>query len=243
MPASAIPSPKGCFLPVLYEDDEILALHKASGVHSVAQSANDTECAVNAALAHFPKLAGIGKSALEPGLVHRLDQGTSGVLLFAKTQKEYERIREIWKSPLVQKSYLARISSSELKHHAQSLELPLEICIPLGHSAKSSKKMIAISSKKMERQIRGKPLRALTRIHRIDFLSNNQADLEIQIETGLMHQIRVHLAYLGYPIVGDSVYGGEKATRLMLHAWRLRLPLACQAHLTIEAALDPIFKV
>lgn len=231
----ALPAPDGCFLPVVYEDSELLILHKSSGVHSLPLSPTETHSAVSAALAHVPTLAGVGRGGLEPGLLHRLDQGTSGLLVFAKNQLEYDRLRELWKKGGVQKVYRTWVGISPLAEPLTTF--PKVIRTPLAHSAKSSKRMIAVTSKMLERQIRGKPLPAVTRIKACHRKGELMADLEIEIETGVMHQIRCHLASLGMPILGDTTYGKTTAKRLLLHAWRLALPLQSGVLLKLEAEL------
>src|ERR671925_567284 len=88
----ALLSKRGPFLPMIYEDETLLVIHKASGVPSVPHDEDETETAVGAALAHTSALIGIGNRPLEPGLLHRLDTGTSGLLVFAKSQAEFTRL-------------------------------------------------------------------------------------------------------------------------------------------------------
>ncbi|MGZ3697496.1 MAG: RluA family pseudouridine synthase [Bdellovibrionota bacterium] len=206
---------------ILYEDERILALNKPSGMHSVPHSLEESGTAVHAALKHCPALQGIGARELEPGLLHRLDAGTSGVLLFAKTQAEFDRLRALWKSPSVTKTYRAIVSG----------DAPLgEYRLTLAHSAKSSKRMLV--EPKHQNLIRGNLLPTLTRITAV-----SGHDVTLEIETGVMHQIRASLAHLGAPILGDEIYRGEAASRLMLHAWKLLLTCASGEPLTIEAPL------
>ncbi len=235
----AMPSPRGCFLPIMYEDRDLLILHKKSGTPSLPLSPHETETAVNAALAHAPEIAGVGRGGLEPGLLHRLDTGTSGLLVFAKTMAEYKRLRTLWKNGKVEKRYRAIVTVQE---GAQTLDdLPMTLTFPLAHDRKSSKKMVAyLASSK----IRGKPLPAETIILKAKELSpprRGHLDLEIQIHTGVMHQIRCHLSTIGWPIVGDPIYGGSPADRLWLHAWKLKIPLRSGTVLSLEAQLPQLF--
>ena len=208
-------------------------------MHSVPHKATETHTAVAAALLHCPALSGIGHATLEPGLLHRLDQGTSGLLVFAKSQLEFERLRKEWKQQKVEKVYRTwvAISSDEIP------SLPLTLSTPLAHSGKSSKRMIAVRPQSRS-SIRGKPLPAVTHLLKVHsrYSDQNCADLEIQIDTGVMHQIRCHLASVGLPILGDPIYGGKAhtdriQTRLWLHAWRLTLPLQSGAILRLQSAL------
>lgn len=246
---NASASRKGAFLPVIYEDEDLLVLHKASGVPSVPHSPQETETAVGAALAHAPQLAGIqGARPLEPGLLHRLDTLTSGILAFAKSTSEYERLRGVWRANQVRKVYRARVPAvanpRALHRVAPLAELrePMELAFPLGRDPKSSRRMLALVGRAANTRIRGKPLAALTKIQRVQtgpLQPGREASLELELEirTGVMHQIRVTLAAIGYPIVGDPIYRGSASERLWLHAWRLELPLKSGVQLKLQAAL------
>lgn len=210
---------------VLYEDELLIALNKPTGLPSAPIHAAEESSAVALALKHFPGLPKIKTRKLEPGLVHRLDTGTSGVLLFAKTQAEWERLRELWKRREVTKIYRAIVSSGTKPVGPDHRKIPLPHAIdwPLAHDAKSAKRMRALrpDSRTPKSSIRGKPHPARTIILAAEPLSRDRFDLTIQIETGVMHQIRCHLAALGTPIAGDAIYRGETAPRLWLHAWKL----------------------
>ncbi len=231
---------RDCFLPIIYEDEDLLVLNKASGVPTLPHTHSETETAVGAALAHAPVLAQVGGKPLEPGLLHRLDTGTSGLLVFAKSETEFQRLRQVWKTGWVKKIYRALVKKKASVYLKQIdfKKLPYTISYPMGHSAKSSKKMIVFTSEKKQLSlIRGKPLKALTVIKKIGKLGPDFFDLEIEIKTGVMHQIRCHLAAISWPIVGDSVYKGMRSSRLWLHAWKLVLPLKTGVLLDLEAEL------
>jgi 23S rRNA pseudouridine1911/1915/1917 synthase len=215
---------------IVFENDELLVLNKPSGMPSLPLREGERGTAVEEALARCPSVAGVGKAGLEPGLLHRLDTGTSGLLAFAKTQAAFERLRALWKSGEVEKTYRAIVERGVSP-------LPARIETPLGRSAKSAKRMLAILKPEHERRIRGKALPARTDIVRTEsVLAGTKLDVEVRIHTGVMHQIRCHLASAGHPIAGDPVYG-EAADRLWLHAWRLRLPLRSGVVLSLEAKL------
>lgn len=240
---SALPEPGGCKLRVLHEDDELLAFEKPSGMPSLPHSSHETGTVVNHAIAHAPALTDVFIDSLEPGLLHRLDTGTSGALLFAKTEAAFARWREAWKTPQVVKVYRALVHAAEIppEHAADPTyvpppeptkwRLPLTIAHPIGHDAKSKKRMRVVDSDKEARRVRGTPQPALTRVTAVRALSDGRYDLTIEIETGVMHQIRAHLSYLGFPILGDTRYGREVSeSRLWLHAWKC---------MTIESPLPP----
>lgn len=251
----ALPSPQGCFLPVVYEDSQLLVLNKASGVASVPHSALETGTAVNAALAHFPGLALItaaataSRSPLEPGLLHRLDTGTSGLLVFAKTPEEFERLLELWRKRQVRKIYRCLVVQTT----ACEVRFPHTISFPLGHDVKSTKRMKMLRSAEHS-GIRGKALPATTHLRKIcgqfPYRSREAElsllDLEVEIETGVMHQIRCHLSGVGLPILGDPLYGKSVPelsvpltlpNRLWLHASRLEIPLTDGMALSLVAEL------
>jgi 23S rRNA pseudouridine1911/1915/1917 synthase len=211
-PAPPVPRPEGCGIEVVHEDEHCCVFYKPSGMPSEPIAPGEKDTALNHALAHDPGLK----------LLHRLDTGTSGLLAFARNEEAYQRLRLAWQQGRVRKFYRARVTT------ALPPPFPRLIDAPLGHDPKSSRRMIVA---KPGRKIRGKPLPARTTLLGCRPLSGlesptGQAVYEVSIElhTGVMHQIRVHLAWLGSPILGDGVYGGEAAERLWLEAWRLDLP-------------------
>ncbi len=222
---------------VLLENDELLVIDKPSGMPSVSLSTDETGTATHWVLARYPQIAAAGPAPLEGGLLHRLDTGTSGVLAFAKTRADWERLRLAWSTPAVSKVYLARVSASA---KASATPLPLhpgqEISTPLSRLKKSSRRVVALvpGHPYRDSQLKGPALPAMTRILAVHPIisaapardsSSPVFEVEVQILTGVMHQIRCHLASLGWPLLGDNVYGGAPAPRLALHAWKLKLPL------------------
>jgi 23S rRNA pseudouridine1911/1915/1917 synthase len=227
-------------VPTVYEDRDLLVLHKPTGIPSMPQDSAESRTAVGVALAYCPAIAQVGRGAqgerggLEPGLIHRLDTGTSGLLVFAKHQDEYERLRLLWRERSIRKVYRAITPSPD-----SPWSLPLRIGTPLAHDAKSAKRMMAWTPDTRASAFRGKPLQAVTWIREARDLYAGGLDLTIEIETGVMHQIRCHLSTLGVPILGDPVYRGAPGHRLWLHAWQLYIPLADGAALHLIAALPP----
>jgi 23S rRNA pseudouridine1911/1915/1917 synthase len=224
---------------ILHEDDGLIVFNKPAGLPSTAQQGQDFGTAVHEALARIPQLPFQG--TLERGLLHRLDTGTSGALAFAKTEAAYSHYRSMWKAA-VGKVYRAvvhpsgKVAPSAIK--ALIARLPRELRLEIGHDAKSSRRMrvldpsLELPMKEQLRRTRGKPQPSHTIIERAHSLAEARLDLEIRITTGVMHQIRVTLAHLGLPIVGDAIYRGEESSRLWLHAWKLIL-----GGKTIEAPL------
>ena len=248
---------------IIYESKDLLVLNKPSGIPSAPLREDESRTAVGFALEYLPSLAEVrGHHMREAGLLHRLDTGTSGLLVFAKTQAEFDRLRAAWKKREVVKHYRAVVVENKWEKEIESRKqngvdatrtakaetrataipvphwpkLPHLLDWPMGHSAKSAKRMIAIKEPKQLRAIRGKTLPASTRIIGIKKI-DPYLDVTIHLETGVMHQIRCHLAAYGWPLVGDVVYKGPAAERLWLHAWRLNIPTRNSATLSLEAPL------
>lgn len=181
-------------LPVLYEDDAMIAVDKPAGLLTVA---TDNE---KLATAFVTVSAMLGT---RPAVVHRLDRETSGVLLFAKTHAVRDKLQANWDR--VEKTYLAIVSGTPPKEGVIDNFLiegkSLKVRVGNGPGAK----------------------RAVSRYRVLE--AGKHSLVEVVIETGRKHQIRVHLAGLGHPIVGDPLYGGAPAKRMMLHAARLALPI------------------
>ncbi|MGE0615092.1 MAG: RluA family pseudouridine synthase [Bacteriovoracia bacterium] len=216
---------------ILFEDECLLAIHKPSGVPSIRQTANDQGTVANFVLAYRPEQARLAVEShpaeLEAGALHRLDNGTSGVLLFAKTPEAFLALKAAWKKS-VRKLYRARCSAHP-SPIAAPLPLPLTIDVPLARPRKSSRRVMPAVGTFSKRAISGKPLPAHTIVHAAK-RHGEVWDLEVEIRTGVMHQIRCHLAHIGLPILGDEIYGEKKTapssstasdSRLWLHAWRL----------------------
>ncbi len=227
---------------LIYEDDDLLVLNKPSGLPSAPLPKNREErTAVQLAIEIFPDLpTRFPPDSFEPGLLHRLDTGTSGLLAFAKSPEAFAHFRSVWKSEEVRKVYRA-IAPILAQEFEGSMGKPISPY--LAHDAKSSKRMRAFLGPKAPIKVRGKLLPTWTQIERVEALTSNfrsperYADWQISIRTGVMHQIRCTLAWLKCPIVGDLIYRGAASDRLWLHAWRLQIPCKNEQILHIEAPL------
>jgi 23S rRNA pseudouridine1911/1915/1917 synthase len=192
----------------LYEDSHIVVINKRPGqvVHPSPGHTGGT--IVNGLLYHCPDIAGIG-GEVRPGIVHRLDKDTSGVLVVAKNQIAHERLADQFKKRTLRKRYLALLKGV----------LPADsgvVDLPIGRHPVDRKKM-SVKSR------RGR--NALTRWKIRERLVGASL-VEVDLHTGRTHQIRVHMTAMGHPVVGDAVYGrprGEGVHRQMLHAWKIRL--------------------
>lgn len=229
LPPSAnhsLPTPE-----ILFQNEDFLALNKPADMPSAPLHSDEADSVVHRALAHCPGLPVLRGNPLEPGLVHRLDTGTSGVLLFAKTVAAFERVQKIWNTGAVKKEYRAITATSAGLRIGRSELL-------LGHDAKSKRRMRAITDPKDKKMIRGEPSKSVSEIKSIRELPNSRGfEIQLQIETGIHHQIRVTLAHHGAPILGDAVYGGTPEERLWLHAYKLILPDGSGKFLEIVAPL------
>jgi len=206
-------------LDILFEDKDLLVLNKAAEmvVHLGAGVKEGT--LVNALLHHCRDLSGIGGVA-RPGIVHRLDKGTSGLMVVAKNDLAHHSLADQFQSRQIEKTYLAFVWGTPRDRSGK-------IDLPLGRSARDRKKI----------DIRGTRLREAVTRFRLVKSWGEVSLLELKPETGRTHQLRVHLAELGHPIVGDPTYGKTKvklskldpkvrefASTLdyqLLHAWRL----------------------
>lgn len=198
-------------LDILYEDGDILVVNKAAGMTVHPGAGNFDGTLVNAILAHCPDLDGIG-GELRPGIVHRLDKDTSGVLIVAKNDAAIRALQRQFKQRTVTKLYLALL----IGYLPQDEGL---IEAPVGRHPRLRKQMAVVAS--------GKAARTRWRVRQrlLDAASRPYTLTEVSLLTGRTHQIRVHFAWLGYPLVGDVVYGPRHPTldapRQCLHALEL----------------------
>jgi 23S rRNA pseudouridine1911/1915/1917 synthase len=199
---------EGPAVPVVFEDEHLLVVSKPAGLvtHPTARRRNGT--LVNRLLAMGVRLAPAG-GELRPGIVHRLDAGTSGLLIVAKTDEAYAALRDGFLHHAVDRRYLALVRG-RVQHDSFGVEAPL------GRRA----------AKIVVDRVDGRPA---TTSFEVRERMPRATLLEATPETGRTHQIRVHLSAIGHPIVGDRAYGGggEEAQRVglsrpFLHAWRLR---------------------
>ena len=201
--------PEAMPLNIIYEDDDLIAIDKPAGLAVHPAPGHPSHTLVNAILAHFPHLADISDS-LRPGVVHRLDKDTSGVMLVAKNSTAQADLAEQFKSHSVAKAYLVLV-----KGHLSPENGIIEAAI--GRDPSNRKRMAVVTG--------GREARTEYRV--VKYIGGYSL-LEVSPETGRTHQIRVHLAAIGFPVVGDKVYGVKAPflSRQFMHASRLgfRLP-------------------
>lgn len=179
-------------LDIRYEDDAVLVVDKPAGMVVHPAAGNSRGTLVNALQFHCGRLSSVG-GLMRPGIVHRLDKGTSGLMVIAKTDEAHRHLSEQFKKRRVSKHYTVLV-------HGDLREDEGVIDAPVGRHPVERKKMSTASR-------RGKA--ALTRWRVLERYGDCTL-LEVQIETGRTHQIRVHLGAMGHPVVGDAVYGGSK---------------------------------
>jgi 23S rRNA pseudouridine1911/1915/1917 synthase len=202
-------------VPIVYEDACVLVVDKPAGMATHGFSGRDVDTLTNFLAAQRPDVIHIGKSRWEPGLVHRLDRETSGLVLVAKTQAAFEDLRLQFRRRQVKKTYLAMVWGI--------VEAEGSVTYPIAHDSCDKKRMRVIDSSVRLKSHRS--WKALTRFRKL-YDTGRFSLLEVEMETGVTHQIRVHLAAIGHPIVGDSLYGeaGQESfdlKRHFLHACRL----------------------
>ena len=184
-----VPKPEALPLPILYQDEDLIVVDKPAGmvVHPAAGHASGT--LVNALLHHVDDLSGIGGEK-RPGIVHRLDRGTSGLMVVAKHDTAHAELSRQFHDREVEKEYFALVWGE--------VQAGRRIDAPIGRDPANRKKMSARARRSREavtRIVRAEKVRVLTLV-------------QVAIYTGRTHQIRVHLAAIGHPIVGDPLYGG-----------------------------------
>ena len=200
---------------VIYEDAEIIAVDKPAGLPTHGFSARDVDTLANFIVARWPELSSVGRSRWEPGLLNRLDTETSGLVLVAKNPLAFDNLREQFRRRRVIKKYIALVWGEAASSGSISLAL--------AHDPIDKTRMQVLTELGSDRP-RRRSWDALTSFRKLAS-SGEMSLLEVAMETGVTHQIRVHLAATGHAIVGDSLYASENDPtdlgRHFLHASRL----------------------
>ena len=219
-----LPNPN-IHIPVIFENEHFLVLDKPAGIQVHPSDAERENTIANWIAADYPDILGIGENSLRPGIVHRLDKDTSGLLLIAKTQEAFEALKERFANRKVQKTYLAIV-------HGKPKEKTGIIDLPIARS-KTFRKQTIVRPGVLHK---GQAREALTRYQVIKTFSCklstvNCSLVSVRPRTGRMHQIRIHLSAIGHPIVGDALYARREyqnaaaAPRQLLHAHMLDFTL------------------
>ena len=195
-------------LEVIYEDIDLAVINKQAGLTVYPAPGHPSHTLVNAMLKRFPDLSTFGNSP-RPGIVHRLDKDTSGLMVIARNEKARLNLVEQFKSRSVIKKYLVLVKGKVVPERGA-------IDAPIGRDPADRKRMAIIS--------RG---RQASTGYRVKQYMNGYSLLEVRIQTGRTHQIRVHFAAIDYPVIGDAVYGVKSTLlkRQFLHAYFLEIRL------------------
>ncbi|MBN1826459.1 MAG: RluA family pseudouridine synthase [Candidatus Eisenbacteria bacterium] len=222
VPPDAVPSiapdPEGP-LTVLYEDEASLVVEKEAGLPTLPRNGRDRGALACRVAARYPETATVGRP-LEAGLVHRLDTGTSGLLVAARTETAYVLLRDQWRARRVRKEYLALAEGRIVR--------PFTADAPIGHHPGSARRMIAGAGGRAA-ETRFEPL----------YAASGRTLLWAELREGRRHQIRVHLAAAGHPVAGDPLYGSGGGGRMMLHAARVRFISPAGDGVSVNAISDP----
>jgi 23S rRNA pseudouridine1911/1915/1917 synthase len=203
-PPALVAAPEAIDLPIVYEDDDVLVVDKPAGMIAHPAHSATSGTLVNALLAHAAALPG---DALRPGLVHRLDRDTSGLLVVAKNEASLRSLGRAMKARRIEREYVGLVRG--LPEHRRGT-----IDGPIGRDPRNRLKFAIVAD--------GKP--AITH-YEVRARYAKHAELLFRLETGRTHQIRVHLAAIGHPLLNDPLYGLSEARFELpgqaLHAWRL----------------------
>ncbi|MEK7586605.1 MAG: RluA family pseudouridine synthase [Patescibacteria group bacterium] len=196
-------------IPIIFENENFLVLNKPAGISVHPDGFNQTPTITDWLIKNYPELEGVGEAMIlangteisRPGIVHRLDKDTSGVLVIAKNQKTFLELKEKFKNHKVEKTYQA-IVYGEVKKDQGVIDLPI------GRSKNDPRKRVAST------QADGKLREAVTRYEVVEKFKGFSL-LKLFPKTGRTHQLRVHLKAIGYPIVGDTLYAFKNAENLL----------------------------
>ena len=223
-------------LEVIHQDAAVIVINKPGGMPCHPLDAGERDTVMNAVVARFPEIGTVGEKPLEGGLVHRLDNGTSGALLIARNRGTFDKLRDAIRAGRIARRYEALV--------AGAVDGKIQIDTPIAHHAKNARKMIVGDATSANPKRAGRAATTLAEpIRRVgDFTL-----LSVTPKTGSRHQIRVHLASIGHPIVGDTLYGGPESTelahgRFWLHLCDVAFDSPAVGHVKVTAPLPPDLK-
>lgn len=216
-------------LKVIYEDKGIVVVNKQAHLLTHPTKSEPRHTLVNALLARYPEMKGVGENPMRPGIVHRLDKDTSGIIVAARTQEAFMKLKEQFISRTVRKTYLALVEGIPEKK-----EGTIDFAIRPTRANRLKKTIVKgrEADKKSERA-------AVTNYRVTETFEEKYALLEVEPKTGRTHQIRVHLKAIGHPVVGDQLYGSKSKllNRQFLHAAKLEFTAPSGKHLSLEAEM------
>ena len=218
---------------IVYEDDDVIVINKPAGVLSQNAESSESPSVSDFLVKHYPEIKNVGEDEMRFGVVHRLDKDTSGVMIVAKNNKAFEFLKDQFKNRKTQKVYLALVFGNVNPPEGV-------IDFEIGRSKTNPNMQTVIDTKKKE-NIKSREAKTVYKTIR-NF--ENYSLLEVSPKTGRMHQIRVHLKAIGYPVVGDKKYFFKKyknenlgLDRQFLHARDLKIKLLDGKDRTFKAEL------
>ena len=216
---------------VLHEDGAVVVVNKPGGIPCHPLRPGERETVMNAVVARFPDTASSGDKPLEGGLVHRLDNGTSGALLIARSRGAFEKLRDAIRAGRIARRYETLVVGA--------LEQRIEIDVPIAHHAKNPRKMVVGDRDSANPKRAGRA--AMTMVEPIRRVGEFTL-VSVVPKTGSRHQIRVHLADAGHPIVGDTLYGGSESEslahgRFWLHLCEIAFDSPAVGHVKVIAPI------
>jgi 23S rRNA pseudouridine1911/1915/1917 synthase len=241
---------------ILFEDAAVIVAAKPALMPCHPLHFDEHDTVMNGIVAAYPETANAGDKPLEGGLIHRLDNGTSGALMIARSHDAFIAMREALTAGRVTRRYRALVVGR--------LDRTIEIATPIAHHHKNSRKMVVVdegidaipgamasmdshryaigsTSPAVSKRYRSQPRPAFTKVQAISF-ANGFTLVEMTPRTGSRHQIRVHLASIGYPIAGDELYGGPPLAglepgRFWLHLSELEFESPAGGHVKVSAPI------
>ena len=217
---------------IVFENGDALVIDKPAGVVVHPGGGHKQDTLSNSLLGYLPEIKDVGQP-MRPGIVHRLDEDTSGLLLVAKNQKAYEYFKALFSDRNIEKSYLTLVHGHFDKQHDV-------IDLPIGKNSTHQKMKVGTGrDAKTEYWVLGEGKLGL----------DQMALLKVKLHTGRTHQIRVHLGHIGHPVFGDQLYGGHNMikdsailNRQFLHAYRLKFQLLDQTWIELFSELPTELK-
>jgi 23S rRNA pseudouridine1911/1915/1917 synthase len=199
-------------LEVLLETDSYVVVDKQAGVPSHPLREGELGTLAGALVARYPEMRGVGYRKREPGILHRLDSGTSGLMLAARNQQTFDQLRRMLRAGEIEKKYLARCVGV--------VPAPMVIDTPIATDPRDRRKVRVCTDPREVKRLGAQSART-------EVLSSTPAEhgslVELRANNARRHQIRVHLASIGHPLLGDSLYGGPPLDHHLLHATSLRV--------------------
>lgn len=227
----------GVELEVLFADHAALVVNKPGGIPCHPLRPGEQGTVMNAIVARYPETASAGDKRLEGGLIHRLDNGTSGALLVARDRVTFDALRPAIRTGLVKRRYLALVEGR--------VKGEMILDSPIAHHPRSARRMLVAAGEREAWKLRAR--RAISRVEPLRRVGRFSL-VRVFPATGVRHQIRVHLAHAGFPIVGDTLYGGPpipslEPGRFWLHLAEIEFDSPASGRVCVKAELPSALRV